>query len=100
MVNNNLVGFYIFSDSNEKWYLNYLYYNEMYEKDVFNSIAEHIICSKRPKVLTSSNKLWSYLNGFHMYSKAFILNKSFAYPSSFEYSKSKHIQAGDGDNIT
>ena len=100
MVNNNLVGFYIFSDSNEIWYLNYLYYNEMYEKDVFNSIAEHIFHSKRPKVYTCSNKLWSYLKSFNLYSKAFIFNKSFAYPSSFEYNKSKHIQAGDGDNIT
>ena len=95
-----LVGFYLFSDSNEVWYLNYLYYTKEFEADVFNSIAEHILFAKRPKVITSCEDLWRYLSSYNLYSKSIVFNKSFAYPSTFQYTDSQHIQAGDGDNIT
>lgn len=97
---NQLIGFYIFSDAQEIWYLNYLYYIEEYETDVFHSIAEHILQVKRPKVQMSNHSLWSYLSKYNLYSKSHIIDKSFSYPSGFKYDKMLHIQAGDGDNIT
>lgn len=99
LVNNKLVGFYVYSDSDEVWYLNYLYYDAVYENDVFYSIAEHIILSNRVKVHTSNEKLWRFLLKYNLYSKSYVVKKSFSYPSSFVYDCQYQIHAGDGDNI-
>ena len=100
LIDNQLVGFYIYSDSEEIWYLNYLYYDTNYEKDVYYSIAEHVIHSDRAKIHTSDEKLWKFLSSYKLYSKSYILKKSFSYPANFTYNHKYQIQAGDGDNIT
>jgi hypothetical protein len=100
LVDNQLVGFYIYSDSKEIWYLNYLYYDTNYEKEVYYSIAEHVIHSDRVKIHTSDEKLWKFLSSYNLYSKSYIQKKSFSYPANFIYNQHYQIQAGDGDNIT
>ena len=100
LVDNQQVGFYIYSDSEEVWYLNYLYYDTNYEKEVYYSIAEHVIKSDRAKFHTSDEKLWKFLSSYKLYSKSYIQKKSFAYPANFTYNHQYQIQAGDGDNIT
>lgn len=100
IVDNKLVGFYIYSDSEEVWYLNYLYYDTNYEKEVYYSIAEHVIHSDRAKIHTSVEKLWKFISSYNLYSKSYIQKKSFSYPANFTYNHQYQIQAGDGDNIT
>ena len=100
LVDNQQVGFYIYSDSEEVWYLNYLYYDTNYEKEVYYSITEHVIKSDRAKFHTSDEKLWKFLSSYKLYSKSYMLKKSFSYPANFTYNPQYQIQAGDGDNIT
>lgn len=100
LVNKQLVGFYIYSDSKEVWHLNYLYYDADYERDVYCSIAEHVIQYNRVKVHMSNEKLWKYLSSYNLYSKSYIQKKSFSYPANFIYNHQYQVQAGDGDNIT
>ena len=100
LVDNQLVGFCIYSDSEEVLYLNYLYYDINNEKEVYCSIAEHVVLADRAKVHTSNEKLWNFLSNYKLYLKSYVQKKSFAYPANFIYNHQYQMQAGDGDNIT
>ncbi len=95
-----LIGFYIFNDSKDCFYLNYLYYNEKFQREVFLSIAEHILYCNKAKFMTANSSLASFLEKYRLFPKSLIINKSFSYPQRFIYDKKAFIQAGDGDNIT
>lgn len=95
-----LIGFYIFNDSKDCFYLNYLYYNEIYKREVFLSIAEHILSCNESKFMTADYQLFKFIEKYKLFPKSQIMNKSFSYPQQFIYDKNAFIQAGDGDNIT
>lgn len=98
--NKELAGFYILNVSNQAVDVSYVYYASEYSQEVFLSIAEHIIHFNKPQVLMSDNQLSDFLKGYQLYTKWTERRKSFAYPPSFAYDASKHIQSGDGDNLT
>lgn len=98
--NQKLIGFYILNESVEVTYVNYIYFDTNYKKEVFCSILEHILQFGTKKVFTSNQSLADYINEYHLYPHYRVYKKSFAYPKSFNYDESKNIQAGDGDNIT
>ena len=100
LVDRKLVGFYIFSESHEVLYLNYLYYDKDFANIVYLSIAEHILLFRAPKFFTADKTCMDFIANYRLYSKRETFHKSFSHPQSFVYDSSKIIQAGDGDNIT
>lgn len=100
VVDKDLVGFYILNESAEMLYINYIYVDTAYEKEVFYSLAEHVLQLEAKKVFTAHAGFAEFLNAYKLYPRYLIYKKSFAYPEGFVYDKAKSIQAGDGDNIT
>lgn len=100
LVEDKLVGFYILNESQEVFYLNYLYYDKAYAETVFLSIAEHVLFFKAPKFFTADKACADFIAQYKLYPKRETINKSFSHPRSFLYDPTKFIQAGDGDNIT
>lgn len=96
---NNIIGFYIFRRNSKELYISYLYYNEEFENEVFASIAEHLMRSHPDKIFSANKRLIDFLDGFKLFATPRVYKKSFSHPQSFEYTREKRIQAGDGDNF-
>jgi len=96
----SLVGFYILNTSDQCLDISYIYYDPLCERDVYLSIAEHVLHFNTPQVLMSHEPLWHFLKSYKIYTKAYQREKSFSYPQGFVYDKNKTMQSGDGDNLT
>ena len=94
-----LIGFYILKDSDQGMDIKYLYYDSDFERAVFSSIAEHILCYRPRVFMTRCRPLHEYLHSFSIYPKAEELPISFSYPHSFIFDHASIVQAGDGDNF-
>lgn len=95
-----LIAFYILKVSDTAIDVCYLYYAEEKQRDVFLSIAEHVLYFNRALFTTANKQLWSFIGAYKIYTKCGQRLKSFSYPNGFMYDKSKTFQAGDGDNLT
>lgn len=95
-----LIGFYILNASEKKVDVSFIYYAKENERNVFLSIAEHILHFGKSQVITTKEPLIQFLHGYKLYTKLSRLKKSFAYPRGFVYDATKEIQSGDGDNLT
>lgn len=98
--NNKTIGFYLFRHKKGEVYMNYLYYDSLFENEVFMSITEHLLYFNEPCFFTANKDLCEFVKNTHLYAKNRVYKKSFSYPKSFAYDKTLFIQAGDGDNIT
>ncbi len=96
----SLVGFYILNSSALSIDVSYIYYDPQYEREVYLSIAEHVLQFNTPQVLMCHEVLWQFLQSYKLYANAYQRRKSFAYPQGYVYDKSKTMQSGDGDNLT
>ena len=96
---NQLVGFYIFRDTENELYIEYLYMSEDHEQVVYASIAEHVLQFRRNKFFTADKRLATWLNGYHLYAHFNVYHKSFSHPKEYVWTEDQLIQAGDGDNI-
>lgn len=96
----NLVGFYILNVCNARMDVSYIYYSLYYEREVFLSIAEHIVHFDSPDVVMSHKPLLEFLQGYKLFTKSSKWMKSFSHPQGFLYDASKKMQSGDGDNLT
>jgi len=98
--NNKTIGLYLFRHMKGEIYLNYLYYDSMFQNEVFMSISEHLLHFNEPRFFTAHKDLYEFVKSTRIFAKNRIYKKSFSYPKSFVYDKTLFIQAGDGDNIT
>ena len=99
-IHHQLAGFYILNVCAQSVDISYIYYAENHERDVFLSVAEHILHFRTSKVMMSNEKLFMFLRGYKLYTKCSNRMKSFSYPQGFIHDSSKELQSGDGDNIT
>ena len=95
-----LIAFYILNVSDKSMDVSYLYYNPDDERDVFLSIAEHVLYFNKAQFSTAIKKLWSFIGRYKIYTKPWQRMKSFSHPPEYEYDKSSNMQLGDGDNLT
>lgn len=95
-----LIAFYILNVSEKAMDVSYVYYAKDCEREVFSSIAEHILHFGKPQVVTMHKQLMQFLQEYKLYTKTIARRKSFSYPEGFVYDLSKEIQSGDGDNLT
>lgn len=98
-VEDKLVGLYICRKNKEELYMAYLYYAPEFEQIVFRSIVEHIFVVRPNRVFTSHRNLTEYLKKICVFAHERVYKKSFSYPESFVFDRTKFIQAGDGDNM-
>ena len=99
-VQTQLVGFYILNACDTSMDVSYIYYDPQYIREVFLSIAEHILHYESQKVMLSHKPLLEFLLRYKLFSKNSMRMKSFSYPLGFVYDASKEMQSGDGDNLT
>lgn len=99
-VQRQLVGFYILNVCDASMDVSYVYYDSKYFREVFLSVAEHILHYKSPKVMISHRPLLEFLLEYKLFTKNSQRTKSFSYPQGFMYDSSKTMQSGDGDNLT
>lgn len=99
-IHHQLAGFYTLNVCAQSVDISYIYYAENHERDVFLSVAEHILHFRTSKVMMSNEKLFMFLRGYKLYTKCSNRMKSFSYPQGFIHDSSKELQSGDGDNIT
>lgn len=99
-VQTQLVGFYILNVCDTSMDVSYIYYGTNYDREVFLSVAEHILHFNSPKVMLSHKPLLEFLLGYKLFTKNSKRMKSFSYPQGFNYNASKEMQSGDGDNLT
>ena len=95
-----LVGFYILNVCDTSMDVSYIYYDSKYTREVFLSVAEHILHYESPKVMLSHKPLMEFLQGYKLFTKNIKRMKSFSYPKGFVYDATKEMQSGDGDNLT
>lgn len=95
-----LIGFYILNVSEKIVDVSYIYCSKDNERKVFLSIAEHILHFGKPQAQTMNNHFVRFLQGYRLYTKTNLYQRSFSYPQGFLYDSSKAIQTGDGDNLT
>ncbi len=95
-----LIGFYILNVCAKSIDVSYIYYDEKCEKEVYLSIAEHILRFQSPLVMMSHEPLLQFLQGYKLYAKCNERMKAFSHPKGFEYDSKKSMQSGDGDNLT
>ena len=95
-----LVSFYILNVCDASMDVSYIYYDPMYTREVFLSVAEHILHYESPKVMLSHKPLMEFLQGYKLFTKNIKRMKSFSYPKGFVYDATKEMQSGDGDNLT
>lgn len=91
-----LVGIFLYRMMNKQFSLKYLYYDQVFAKDVFEAIAEHVISLKAQHIQTTDNNLAQWLRSLMLTTKYVEEKQSFSYPNWFEVSN-KSIQQGDGD---
>ena len=99
-VQSQLVGFYILNVCDACMDVSYIYSDSKYTREVFLSVAEHILHYESPKVMLSHKPLLEFLQGYKLFTKNSLRMKSFSYPQVFLYDSSKTMQSGDGDNLT
>lgn len=95
-----LIGFYILNVCEKSIDVSYIYYDSEYEKDVYLSIAEHILRFQSPQVMLLHEPLLRFLQRYKIYTKCSKRMKAFSHPKGFKYGSTKFMQSGDGDNLT
>lgn len=99
-VQTKLVGFYILNVCTKSMDVSYIYKDPKYSREVYLSIAEHILHFNSPEVMMSHEPLLEFLQFYKLFTKNSKRMKSFSYPHGFMYDASKKMQSGDGDNLT
>lgn len=91
-----LLGFFIFRMFNGCFAIKYLYYENKYEKEVFNAITEHFIKLKAISFQTTNKFLNQWFRTLNLTTKFVVEKQSFSFPKWLN-SQDKDIQLGDGD---
>lgn len=94
--NNQLVGLFIYRIMDGKFSLKYIYYLDMYKKDVFEAITEHYIDTHSFELQTTNGDFANWLQQYGIATKFFVDQQSFSYPDWFA-KYSRNVQQGDGD---
>lgn len=99
-VQNELVGFYIVSQTNHERTLRYLYYTEQCRDEVFASVTLNLMRLGIEKIYFMSNELqeFMHMHGIkHLNRKSYIDKVALTLPPNSKVDKHLHIQGGDGD---
>ena len=94
------VGFVVLRASQDEWAVKYIYYDESAHEDVFLAVTEHLLEQRKVVFCTADKRLHDFVAKYRMYAASEVYQKSFAYPSGFEYDGNQRVQAGEGDNVT
>lgn len=97
---NELVGFYIVSQTNKDRTLRYLYYDETHQDEVFASATLNLMKPGIEKIFFMSDALQEFMHqqGIKHLNKNFYIDKvTLTLPPNMTVDSSLHIQGGDGD---
>ena len=75
----------------------YLYYEQESAKTVFRAIVDHLLTLRIKGFETNDMKLADYVTPLRIFTKNYIIQKSFSYPQDFIFSSDNGLQAGEGD---
>lgn len=92
-----LIGVFILSVSGGGMSVRYLYYEQESAKVVFQAIVDHLLSLRIKGFETNDAKLADYVIPLKIFTKNYILQKSFSYPQDFVFSSDNGLQAGEGD---
>jgi hypothetical protein len=92
-----LIGVAILSISGGGMSVRYLYYEQQSAKTVFRAIVDHLLSLQIKGFETNDAKLADYVISLRIFTKNYIIQKSFSYPHDFVFSNDKGLQAGEGD---
>lgn len=99
-VHNELVGFYILSQTNKDRTLRYLYYDEAHQDEVFASVTLNLIKRGIEKIFFMSNALQEFMHQHgikHLNRKSYIDKVALTLPPGMKVAENLRIQGGDGD---
>ena len=99
-VHDELVGFYIVSQTNNDRTLRYLYYDEAHRDKVFASVTLNLMKKRVEKVFFMSDALQEFMHQHgikHLNRKSYIDKVALTLPPNMTVDKNLHIQGGDGD---
>lgn len=92
-----LIGVTILSISGGGLSVRYLYYEQESAETVFRAVVDHILSLQIRGFETNDVKLAEYVMNLRIFTKNYILQKSFSYPRDFEFLSDNRLQAGEGD---
>lgn len=99
-VADELVGFYIVSQTNNERTLRYLYYNEQQQDEVFASVTLNLLKPGVEKIHFMSSELQAFMHQYgikHLNRKSYIDKIALTLPPGMTIDANLHIQGGDGD---
>lgn len=99
-VGNQLIGFYIVSQTNKDRSLRYLYYDEAHRDEVFASVTLNLMKKGVEKIFFMSDALQEFMHQHgikHLNRTSFTDNIALTLPPNMTVDKNLHIQGGDGD---
>ena len=99
-VKEEIAGVYILRASGQELSVKYLYFADDSQREVFSSIAAHIIRLRLPEFATNDAALATFIESLGLHINSRVIQRSFAHPADFAFDGTAHIQAGDGDMIT
>lgn len=94
-----IIGFYILRVSQTVLSVKYLYYDESYQDEVFNSILEHIINQNVTHFSTRNPFFADYTSRLNIFKKKYEIVISFSHPPQLDAEDGRMIQGGDGDSF-
>ena len=97
VMDGKIIGVTILSVSRGCMSVRYLYYEQESAKTVFRAIVDHVLSLRIKGFETNDVKLADYVIPLRIFTKNYILQKSFSYPQDFVFSSDSGLQAGEGD---
>lgn len=92
-----LIGVVVLVDYGDGMSVKYLYYEQESAKTVFRAIVDHVLSSRIIGFETNDAQLAKYVAPLRLFTKNYVLQKSFSYPRDFVFSGNNSLQAGEGD---
>lgn len=100
IIENEIMGFYIISQTNTERVLRYLYYGEMHKNEVFASVTLNLLKSGVDRIRFISNDLLEFMHQHginHLNKKSYYDKIALTLPPGMTVDANLHIQGGDGD---
>ena len=97
VMDGKLIGVAVLSVSGGGMSVRYLYYEQESAKTVFRAIVDHLLTLRIKGFETNDMKLADYVTPLRIFTKNYIIQKSFSYPQDFIFSSDNGLQAGEGD---
>lgn len=100
IVANEIVGFYLISQTNKERVLRYLYYDELHQNEVLASVVLNLLKSGIETIRFISDELQEFMHQHgikHLNRKSYTDEIALTLPPGMKVNPNLHIQGGDGD---